>query len=405
MGWDYNGEDFKHEEGWTMVHAGVNGFGSERTGPHDDSLTVLESQLVRLKPDCYVSLIDPWFLGHAVYSTNRMRIPFLGYMPIDGWPVSREWLDLLKLMHTPVWMSRFGRQQFNEFVDTYKSSGTAAFELRDPVMDRYDGMETPVVYHGVEHEVFVPLDDEKKAEVRKQLGIDQFETIFLSVGRNQNRKQQPRLLEAFKKMLDRHPNPETVVLVIHCGDPQNMFGMGGWNLPMLIKTMGLSYNVTFSDPSVNPLHGLETNDMALLYGMADVHVLATGGEGFGIPTAEAMACGLPVILPDNSTGPELVGTNSPGVGERGILVESITDIVGPNYGVRMSLVDVDSLADAMLSLATDEPLRRTLGYNARDYAEKEFCWEKITDQFEELMRTAAENGHPLGNNAVVMNNG
>ena len=27
MGWDYNGEDFQHPEGWTMIHSGIGQFG------------------------------------------------------------------------------------------------------------------------------------------------------------------------------------------------------------------------------------------------------------------------------------------------------------------------------------------------------------------------------------------
>tara|TARA_Y100000004_G_scaffold33510_3_gene35573 strand:- start:32364 stop:33695 length:1332 start_codon:yes stop_codon:yes gene_type:complete len=402
MGWDYNGEDFKHEEGWTMVHAGISGFGGERTGPHDHSPSFLDLNIMRLQPDAYVSLIDPWFLGHAVHSTNMRDIPYFAYLPVDGYPISREWMDILKLVHTPVWMSEFGRQQFKEYVDMFKSEGSADFALRDPVIDRYEGLETPMVYHGVDHQNFVPLSDEQKREARERLGIGRFDTVFLSVGRNQNRKQIPRLLEAFSMMLEKHPSPSTVGLVLHCGDPQDSYGMGGWNLPFLIKMMGLADNVTFSDPSQNPLHGLSSDDMALLYGMADVHVLATGGEGFGIPSAEAMSCGLPVILPDNSTGPELVGATEPGIGERGILVESVAHIIGPKYGVSMTLVDIPKLADAMLTLATDENLRKRLGGAGREHAVKEFCWEKITDQFEQMFLDAKGKPHPLGNNAKVM---
>lgn len=37
-----------------------------------------------------------------------------------------------------------------------------------------------------------------------------------------------------------------------------------------------------------------------LYTSADAYVLLTRGEGFGLPMAEAMACGLPCVLPNNS---------------------------------------------------------------------------------------------------------
>ena len=38
----------------------------------------------------------------------------------------------------------------------------------------------------------------------------------------------------------------------------------------------------------------DDNGMVDIYNMMDIHALPTGGEGFGIPTVEAMACGTPV---------------------------------------------------------------------------------------------------------------
>ena len=70
-GWDYNGEPIEHKEGWTMVEAGIEGYGGEKLQPRPDSPTVLDSHIFNLKPDVYVSLIDPWFIGHAVLSTNK----------------------------------------------------------------------------------------------------------------------------------------------------------------------------------------------------------------------------------------------------------------------------------------------------------------------------------------------
>ena len=80
----------------------------------------------------------------------------------------------------------------------------------------------------------------------------------------------------------------------------------------MVKQMGIENNVVFSDNSNNPLRGLSREQLAEIYQVSDAHVMATGGEGFGIPSAEALACGIPIILPDNSTGPELIGEEERG---------------------------------------------------------------------------------------------
>jgi glycosyltransferase involved in cell wall biosynthesis len=54
--------------------------------------------------------------------------------------------------------------------------------------------------------------------------------------------------------------------------------------------------------------GLITQQMlAELYTAADVLLAASMGEGFGLPVAEAMACGTPAIVTNFSAQPEIVG--------------------------------------------------------------------------------------------------
>ena len=353
MGWDYNGEPFTHEEGWTVIHAGLGGFGSE-TIAGAGSPTVLDMHLEQLKPDLYISLTDAWFIGHAVISTNRAKVPYLAYMPIDGYPVSYAWKDLLKMLHTPLWMSEFGRDTFTEFINEFSSGGDGDEGLKDPVLDRYVGDSGEVLWHGIDPDVFKPMTSQQKKVAKEKLGL-KWDFILIQVGRNTNRKQLPRLINAFKEFWVRNDKPFNVGMILHVGDPTDTAGMGGWNLPQLIKEAGLDKQIAFSDTTTNPLFGLSREELAMLYGLADVHVMATGGEGFGVPTAEAMACGTPIILPDNSTGPELVGDD----GERGWLVPCATHIVGPKWGVNLKLVDESIVG------YTDRPFRRTHPYCRR----------------------------------------
>ncbi len=44
---------------------------------------------------------------------------------------------------------------------------------------------------------------------------------------------------------------------------------------------------------------ISESEIPKLYRMADCHVTATRGESWGLPIGEALACGLPVILPEN----------------------------------------------------------------------------------------------------------
>ena len=407
MGWDYNGEPMQHEEGWTMVHAGIGGYSTERMGG-PGTPTVLEHHLMNIQPDIYVSLIDPWFIGQSVISTNALNVPYIAYLPIDGFPISYAWKDILKMVHTPLWMSHFGKSVFDNFIDTFSSSGSTTPQLRDPVLDRYHSDDsTSVLYHGVDLETFKPLDEKIRKKVKSALGI-KWEFCFHSVARNTNRKQQPRLLQAFKQFLDRETvDSSKVGLLLHVGDATDSMGMGGWNLPLMIKQMGLEGNVAFTDPGTNPLYGLSPVELATTYAIADVHVLSTAGEGFGIPSAEAMACGRPIILPNNSTGPELVGVDNPTQhevikGDRGWLVPCKAFLTGPKFGVSMGIVDIDMLEYALFKAYCDEKSRDKLGKNARKWAEKNLDWDDIAKDMESLIRKSIADGHALGDLSSMM---
>ena len=394
MGWDYNGENMKHEEGWTMIHSGLGQFGGDKLSAGDpNSHTILDLHLETLTPDVFISLIDCWFTGHMVLSANKYGVPHIAYTPIDGTPISYQWSRILAHTHTLLFMSQFGRNEWEKFVKKFNSSGDCHPEMKFPDLDRFElpetkDLENPVIWHGVDTEVFKPMTLQDKEIMRSKMNIP-FKTMFSSVGRNTNRKQIPRLLQALRIALDKLDDPQALGLVLHCGDPTDMANMGGWKLPDLIKEMGLQNNVVFSDMSSNPLHGIAREDMANIYGCTDAHILATGGEGFGIPSAEAMSCGIPIVLPDNSTGAELVGE------DRGWLVPCTTGIIGPKWGVQMGLVDIDALADVMIEIHKNPAEAKKRGKAGRQFAVKNLDWDLIAKQFDELITSRIGMNHPM----------
>ena len=396
MGWEYTGEDFKHEEGWTLVDCGIpdGKFGGELI-LGDKGPTVLERNLHRYQPDVYVSLTDIWHIPHAIKSCNAAKIPYVAYMPIDGTPIPEAWGDILKHLHTPLFMSGFGGEQFSRFVQQMAET--------DPAWNHYIENPAASILHGVDTEIFKPISADEKAAIRERLNVPpEWKTIFSSVGRNVNRKQLPRLLEAFNLFLEKSDGADAG-MILHTGDPENHWQLG-WHLPSLIKRLGLEGRVIFSDIDANPCLGLPTTDLAQLYQIADAHILATGGEGFGLPSLEAMACGIPIILPDNSTGPELIRPEAGNIhnnrgyllGENGILVRCATSIAGSGFGVQMGLVDISALAEAMAFIhgANINKNETAFGKNGRELAES-LSWSNIADQFIVALEKAAGSDHHL----------
>lgn len=105
----------------------------------------------------------------------------------------------------------------------------------------------------------------------------------------------------FKKS---HPD---AMLYIHT-EP---FGLAnGWNLIELIKAVGLTPDdVMFPDP-LDYRFGLSQEHMAAIYTGMDVLLATSYGEGFGVPTMEAQACGTRVIGSDWAATPDLLSDDS-----------------------------------------------------------------------------------------------
>lgn len=66
-------------------------------------------------------------------------------------------------------------------------------------------------------------------------------------------------------------------------------------------------NFVQSHPFVKILGELADPDLALLYSMADLFVMPSFYEGFGLPLLEAMSCGVPAIASDRASLPEVLG--------------------------------------------------------------------------------------------------
>ncbi|GAB7387549.1 N-acetyl-alpha-D-glucosaminyl L-malate synthase BshA [Bacillaceae bacterium] len=105
-------------------------------------------------------------------------------------------------------------------------------------------------------------------------------------------------------------------------------------------------------------------EVALVISMADLLLLPSEKESFGLVALEAMACGKPVIASDTGGLPEVVSD-----GETGFLLP-----VG----------DVSGMAEKALLLLTDEDRYREFSQKAVERAHNVFCHEKITQQYERL---------------------
>ena len=129
------------------------------------------------------------------------------------------------------------------------------------------------------------------------------------------------------------------------------------------------------DDIVTTVSGVSDEELARLYGEAEVAVVPSLYEGFSLPAIEAMSCGVAVVATTGGALPEVVGTS----GETGLLVT-------PD--------DPDALAGAIRQLLDDPELRARLGAAGRERVINRFTWQ-VTARGTAACYDAVLRGEPL----------
>lgn len=146
-----------------------------------------------------------------------------------------------------------------------------------------------VVYLGVDRTVYRPLDN---LPSRRIYGIPPDSKVVFYAGSLEPYKNVKIVIEALSIL--KKNRLRVFLLISGRGANQNV------NLLSLIENAGLKDRVIFTGfvPEL---------ELPILYNIADVFVMPSLYEGFGLPVLEAMSCGCPVISSNSSSLPEVVG--------------------------------------------------------------------------------------------------
>jgi glycosyltransferase involved in cell wall biosynthesis len=174
----------------------------------------------------------------------------------------------------------------------------------------------------------------------RDIGFRAGETVFAAVG-TLGRGVNKRMDVCIRALAAARRAGANVALVI-CGD-----GEQRQELEQLAGALGVSQHVKFL--------GTRSDVPAVLRG-CNAFCHAAPWEPFGIVAIEAMAMGIPIIVPDSGGIREILGT-----GEGGMLYPAL---------------DHEALARAMVDLASDPRLRKSMGAAAREVVEQQFSVQR-----------------------------
>jgi glycosyltransferase involved in cell wall biosynthesis len=198
---------------------------------------------------------------------------------------------------------------------------------------------------------------DRSAQARVALGVPHDSELLLSVGRQEERKGHVTLVEAWAEIAGARPRAHLVIA-----------GRSGLASPAIART--LDELPVVARQRVH-LVG-HTEDVGGLLSAADVFVFPSRHEGLGGALLEALAMSLPIIASDLPAFREFLAP-----GENAILV--------PPECAR-------AMAEAIVSLLGDEPLRRRMGAANLKLFEQRFQIDTVAEQTEGLYRKLAARG-------------
>jgi alpha-1,3-rhamnosyl/mannosyltransferase len=197
--------------------------------------------------------------------------------------------------------------------------------------------------------LFHPVPSEQAAPILAKHGLE-FGKYFLSVGTIEPRKNLTTIIDAFSRLRPEIQNERPLVLV----------GMRGW----LDSDIQAKMRPLVNKGVIKVLGYIPDPQMPVLYSGAAAFLFPSLYEGFGLPPLEAMACGTPVIVSNNSSLPEVAG----------------------DAGIFFNPLDVDGISGAMDRMLNDATWRENLSARGLAWAAR-FSWTRTADETIKVYRS------------------
>ena len=235
------------------------------------------------KPDAIMLITDPRYFTWLFQIENEIRkkTPIIYLNIWDDYPAP------------------YYNKAFYESCDALLGISKQTVNINKLVLgDKAKNKIIKYVPHGLNDDIFYPIpnkeQDPKFVEFRKNLfGGKSYEFAVLFNSRNIRRKSIPDTILAFRHFVEGLTPEERkkCVLILHTETASE----AGTDLPAIIETICPDdCNIIFTPGK------LDINAMNYLYNIADVQILLTSNEGWGLSLTEALLTGTPIIA--NVTG-------------------------------------------------------------------------------------------------------
>jgi len=221
---------------------------------------------------------DPRFWGWLFQMEQEIRqhIPIMYYNIWDDLPY-------------PMW-----NQKYYDSVDALYNISKQTCNIVRNVRSSYEDWQVTYIPHGINEEDYYPIgkDYGKKKEYLefKKAALQHKEKDFVLFynARNIRRKLPADIVYAYRTFCDSIPKEDAdkCLLLMHT-QPMDE---NGTDLPEVVRNLCPNYDVAFSSGK------LDREQMNWLYNIADVSILISSNEGFGLMGTESLITGTPLIV-------------------------------------------------------------------------------------------------------------
>jgi len=208
-----------------------------------------------------------------------------------------------------------------------------------------------VVYNGIDVDIFSPSKKIARLDNR----------LLVVISRDTPVKGLRFMLEALAILRQKH---DLELIVVAKGTDNR-------TTQRLIDTLGIKDYVKIIDE-------IDTDELVRQYRLATIVVVPSIYEGFGLPAAEAMACGAPVVSTTAGALPEVVGDS----------------------GVLIPPADVKALADAISALIANPDKRKLLSIIGRRRIVRAFNWLNTAKHTVDVYYEAIDSQKYVNRNSV-----
>lgn len=322
-------------------------------------------EMLKNRPPIRKSILIQVMWPERWYSTIAERPKFfIGYNAIEGTKIPYNWVKIMN----------------DDDVDLVLTMSEA---MKNMFIE--NGVKKEKLFalgHGYNPEIFYPLETTKRQDSEKPYTFLYLNGWRTSIGRN-DRKGPEILLDAWVKggFLN---NPK-----YHLYMKVNMVYEAERDYFKDIKEK-VGYDVSKWKNFTWDTTDYPEEKLADVYRNADCFVSPTKGEGWGITIMEAMACGLPVIVPRNKYAGYMDFCNDRNCVFIDIDREEEVDsrLMGHFYsGSKWHIPSTKSLISMMKLCASDPAHLRKIGKKAANDMKREWTWDDASHRLvEELKR-------------------